>query len=114
MDGFHALVAAGVTPDIFLYVRSGDDFDIRARMFAPLDGVAEDPATGSANCALAGLLHQYSEVFAGSLRLRVAQGVEMGRPSVLEARSEKSEGKVVSTHVGGSSVLVGEGFLEIA
>src|SRR6185295_13647978 len=50
-DGLDALVAAGVTPDVFLYTRSSDEFDFRARMFAPLDGVPEDPATGSANCA---------------------------------------------------------------
>jgi trans-2,3-dihydro-3-hydroxyanthranilate isomerase len=113
MDGLDSLVAAGVTPDVLLYVHSEDDFDIRARMFAPLDGVPEDPATGSANCALAGLLGHYSEVASGSFHWRIAQGVEMGRSSVLEARSEKSEGTVVATWIGGASVLVGEGFIEI-
>ena len=113
MDGLDALLAAGVIPDVFLYVRSGDDFDIRARMFAPLDGVPEDPATGSANCALAGLLSYYDEAATGSFRWRIAQGVEMGRPSVLEARCEKSDGAVTATWVGGSSVLVAEGFIEV-
>ncbi len=46
--GVDALVAEGVTPDIHLYTLSGDEFDMRARMFAPLDGVPEDPATGLA------------------------------------------------------------------
>ena len=82
-------------------------------MFAPLDGVPEDPATGSANCALAGLLSYYDEAATGSFRWRIAQGVEMGRPSVLEARSEKSDGAVTATWVGGSSVLVAEGFIEV-
>ncbi len=112
MDGFDALVVAGVTPDILLYIHSEDEFDIRARMFAPIDGVPEDPATGSANCALAGLLGHCSEVASGSFHWRIAQGVEMGRPSVLEARSEKSHGTVVATWIGGASVLVGKGFIE--
>ena len=114
MDGLDAVVAAGVTPpDVFLYTYSEDEFDVRARMFAPLSGVLEDPATGSANCTLAGLLAHYSEMDSGSLKWRIAQGVEMGRPSVLEARSEKDQGTVVATWVGGTSVLVGEGFIEI-
>ena len=88
--------ALGVTPDIHLYVQSADDFDVRARMFAPMDGVPEDPATGSANCALARLLAHYSEKANGHFRFRIAQGVEMGRPSVLEARAEKRDGVVVA------------------
>jgi len=112
-DGLDALVAAGVTPDVFLYTRSSDEFDFRARMFAPLDGVPEDPATGSANCALAGLLSHYHDAATGSFHWRIAQGVEMGRPSVLDASAEKREGIVVETRVGGASVLVSEGFIEV-
>jgi trans-2,3-dihydro-3-hydroxyanthranilate isomerase len=113
MNGMDALKAEGVMPDIHLYVRSADDFDIRARMFAPLDGVPEDPATGSANCALAGLLAHYDKAAEGDFRWRIAQGVEMGRPSLLEARSEKRGGTVTSTWVGGSCVLVSEGWIEV-
>ena len=113
MDGVHALVAEGVTPDVHLYTHSADEFDIRARMFAPLDGVPEDPATGSANCALAALLSHYDQATSGTFRWRVAQGVEMGRPSVLEARTEKREGVVVDAWIGGASVLVSEGFIEL-
>ncbi len=58
-SGFEQIAALGIMPDIHLYVRSQDEFDIRARMFAPHDGVPEDPATGSANCALAGLLGHF-------------------------------------------------------
>ena len=63
-------------------------------MFAPYDGVPEDPATGSANCALAALLTGSGQA-SGVFTYRIAQGVEMGRPSVLEARSEKRDGEVV-------------------
>ena len=111
MDGIDAVAAEGVTPDIHLYTRSADEFDIRARMFAPVDGVPEDPATGSANCALAALLTHH-ESQDGSFRWRIAQGVEMGRPSVLDARTERRGGEVVGAWIGGSSVLVSEGWIE--
>jgi trans-2,3-dihydro-3-hydroxyanthranilate isomerase len=113
LDGINALVSQGVTPDVHLYTRSADEFDIRARMFAPLDGVPEDPATGSANCALAGLLSHYDDASDGRFSWRIAQGVEMGRPSLLEARAEKREGRVVGTWIGGASMLVSEGVIEV-
>ena len=112
-DGLEAIAAQGVTPDIHLYVRSGDAFDIRARMFAPMDGVPEDPATGSANCALAALLSHYSDRSSGDFQFRIAQGVEMGRPSVLEARAAKRDGVVVGAWIGGGCVGFAEGFIEI-
>jgi trans-2,3-dihydro-3-hydroxyanthranilate isomerase len=82
-------------------------------MFAPLSGVPEDPATGSATCALAGLLAHYSAERDGSFTWRIAQGVEMGRPSTLIARAAKKAGVVEKTWVGGASVLVSEGVLHL-
>jgi trans-2,3-dihydro-3-hydroxyanthranilate isomerase len=82
-------------------------------MFAPFDGVPEDPATGSANCALAGLLRYYGDAADGTDSWRIAQGVEMGRPSVLDAQADKRGGVVVGTRVGGASVLVSEGSIEV-
>jgi trans-2,3-dihydro-3-hydroxyanthranilate isomerase len=111
--GLDAIKALGAIPDLHLYVRSGDEFDLRARMFAPYDGVPEDPATGSANCALAALLTTHRPEPSGTFTLRIAQGVEMGRPSVLEARVEKRDGTVVATRIGGASVLVSEGTIEV-
>src|SRR5436190_21408986 len=113
MSGFDALRDFGVDPQLHLYTRISDDFDIRARMFAPLSGVPEDPATGSASCALAGLLAHYKEKRGGSFTWRIAQGVEMGRASVLMARAEKKENVVTATWVGGAAVLVSEGTLYV-
>ena len=114
LAGFEGLVAAGVDPpDVHLYVRTSDGFDLRARMFSPLDGIPEDPATGSANCALVGLLSHLDPAASGSFRWRIAQGVEMGRPSVLEARAEKRDGAVVTVRIGGECVPVGEGLIEV-
>jgi trans-2,3-dihydro-3-hydroxyanthranilate isomerase len=113
MSGFDSLVAQDVMPDVYLYAHANDGFDIRARMFAPLSGVPEDPATGSANCALAGLLAHYNPQPNGSFTWRIAQGVEMGRPSTLIARAEKKDGVVQTTRIGGASVLVSEGFIYV-
>jgi trans-2,3-dihydro-3-hydroxyanthranilate isomerase len=111
MSGFEALAAQDVMPDIYLYTQGTDGFDIRARMFAPLSGVPEDPATGSANCTLAGLLAHYSQQPNGNFSWRIAQGVEMGRPSTLIARAEKKDGVVQTTRIGGATVLVSEGVI---
>lgn len=110
--GLEAIQAQGITPDVHLYIHSGDEFDIRARMFAPFDGVPEDPATGSANCALAELLTTHKSEQDGSFQWRIAQGVELGRPSILAARTEKRNGEVVGTWIGGDCVLVSEGWIE--
>jgi trans-2,3-dihydro-3-hydroxyanthranilate isomerase len=119
ISGFDALADADLKPSMHLYARvsesepDGHRFDIRARMFAPLSGVPEDPATGSASCALAGLLAHYKEKPNGSFAWRIAQGVEMGRPSTLLARAEKADGTVQATWVGGSCVMVSEGFIQV-
>jgi trans-2,3-dihydro-3-hydroxyanthranilate isomerase len=112
--GAERLLADGAeVPDVLVYVRSGDDFDLRARMFSPLDGIPEDPATGSANCTLAALLSDLDPARDGAFSYRIAQGVEMGRPSVLEARAEKRDGEVVDVWIGGESVMVAEGWIEV-
>jgi trans-2,3-dihydro-3-hydroxyanthranilate isomerase len=117
MAGFDAIKAEGVHPDILFYTRtgptSGDAFDIRARMFGPFDGVMEDPATGSANCALGALLAGYDAKRDGTIGYRIAQGVEMGRPSALFAEADKKAGNVVAARIGGDSVMVSEGQLTV-
>jgi trans-2,3-dihydro-3-hydroxyanthranilate isomerase len=118
LAGAEALLAAGAeVPDVHVYVRSdgrsGDGFDLRTRMFSPLDGIPEDPATGSANCVLAALLSHLEAERDGAFAYRIAQGFEMGRPSVLEARTEKRDGEVTGVWIGGESVMVSEGFIEV-
>lgn len=111
-SGAQELRDAGIAPDVHVYCHSNDEFDLRTRMFAPLDGVPEDPATGSANCALAALLTERDKRYATGGSWRIAQGVEMGRPSVLHARTQR-DGAVIRTCVGGYSVLVAEGHIEV-
>lgn len=99
----------GLPADIHIYTREAGDFDLQARMFAPLDGVPEDPATGSANCALIGLLAHLDTQDDGEWQWRIAQGVDMGRPSELFGRVEKTRGAVSRVCIGGYSVPVFEG-----
>jgi trans-2,3-dihydro-3-hydroxyanthranilate isomerase len=99
---------------VLLYVHDRrDGFDLQVRMFAPLYGVPEDPATGSANVALAGLLASLWPEPDLDLQLRIAQGVDMGRPSLLEAGAEKRGGKVVGLSIGGRCVPMMRGVLEV-
>ncbi|HEM46032.1 MAG TPA: PhzF family phenazine biosynthesis protein [Alphaproteobacteria bacterium] len=110
--GGEALAETGHPPDVYVYARGGDGSAIRARMFAPLDGVPEDPATGSAGCALAGLLAHLDAAESAALQWDIVQGVEMGRPSRLAARAQKLGGEVTGVWIGGASVMVAEGFIE--
>ncbi len=99
---------------IHLYVIGGSDgADIQSRMFAPLYGVPEDPATGSANVALIGLLARLRPEPDLRLEKIIAQGIEMGRPSRLEATAEKRGGRVTATAIGGACVAMMRGTLEI-
>jgi trans-2,3-dihydro-3-hydroxyanthranilate isomerase len=105
------ILKEGMRASVYLYIRTTGDVDIRARMFAPLSGVLEDPATGSASCAVVGLLAHHNGKPNGEFTYRLAQGVEMGRPSALVGRAEKKDGAVKATWVGGSCVMVSEGFI---
>jgi trans-2,3-dihydro-3-hydroxyanthranilate isomerase len=100
---------------IHLYTRDTgtDAFDLRCRMYATMGGVREDPATGSANCALAGLLASLVSESSGSFTYRIAQGIEMGRPSALFASVEKRGGTVAEVRIGGASVSVTEGLIAV-
>lgn len=109
----HELQAQGITPDIHLYTRDAGEFDLQARMFAPLDGVPEDPATGSANCALIALLAHANPDDSGEWCWRIAQGVDMGRPSELHGRVVKSGGRVTNVQIGGCCVRMFEGSFRV-
>ena len=99
---------------IMLYVQSSaNGADVQCRMFAPLFGVAEDPATGSAAVALIGLLASLEVRTDGAVEKVFAQGFEMGRPSLLHASADKAAGNVTATYVGGRCVPVMHGIVEL-
>jgi trans-2,3-dihydro-3-hydroxyanthranilate isomerase len=82
-----------------------------ARMFAPGMGVPEDPATGSAAAAFAGVLAR--RLSDGSHAITIEQGYEMGRPSLIHLTAEVAAGRLVSASVGGDAVIVTEGTIEV-
>jgi trans-2,3-dihydro-3-hydroxyanthranilate isomerase len=94
---------------LHLYARDGDR--LRARMFAPLGGIMEDPATGSANAALAALLLSVTED--AEAGYEVTQGVEISRPSLLRLTARRTADGIRAT-VGGECVpvLTGEASLD--
>jgi len=86
---------------LFLYAWDGSN--ARARMFAPLAGTWEDPATGSASATLAALTLSLSGE--DSVAFEITQGVEMGRPSLLQVAARRQDGEIRAT-VGGGCVRV--------
>ena len=98
------------TPELRdVYVIHDGGGRISARMFAPAHGIAEDPATGSAAVALSGLLARGR--LDGTHTWVIDQGVDMGRPSVLEVEADVAETLVVAARVGGQAVPVMSGTL---
>jgi len=99
---------------VHLYVAAAEQgVDVHTRMFAPLFGVPEDPATGAANVTLIGLLAHYDQRADLSLSKTIGQGFDMGRPSLLDASAEKNAGKVVATFIGGRCVPMLSGTMEV-
>jgi trans-2,3-dihydro-3-hydroxyanthranilate isomerase len=84
--------------------------DLNVRVFADLFGVPEDPATGSANGCLAGYLSHHRYFGTDKVNVRVEQGYEIRRHSLLLLKAENREGKT-RVHVGGKVILVASGKL---
>ncbi|MHC2574337.1 PhzF family phenazine biosynthesis protein [Rhizobium leguminosarum] len=111
LAGFQAAAGHQATSghdfSLFLYVRTAE---IRARMFAPLDNVPEDPATGSASAALGAYLVSLAPEADMNARITIEQGVEMGRRSVITLDVAKSGGIVSDVVISGGcvSVMCGE------
>lgn len=99
---------------VLFYVPTPDAAaDVQVRMFAPPHGVPEDPATGSAAAALVGLLASLESATDGIFTLRIAQGTEVGRPSLLLADASRDRGRLTRIRVSGDCVMVMSGELRI-
>jgi trans-2,3-dihydro-3-hydroxyanthranilate isomerase len=82
-------------------------------MFAPLDGIVEDPATGSAAAATIALLATLHPEHSADTAWRIEQGIEMGRPSLLLGRTEKQRGRLTAVRIAGRAVAVMHGVLSL-
>ncbi len=82
--------------------------NLNVRVFADYLGVPEDPATGSANGCLAGYLVEYSYFGKAQINLRVEQGYEIGRPSLLLLKAQRNQTEI-EVSVGGKVIMVAKG-----
>lgn len=114
-DLFGTTFAPPETAQAFLYTRETVDaaHDFHARMFAPTLGIAEDPATGAAAAAFAGVLMAFENVPDGNHALTIEQGFEIDRPSLIVLGLDVERGVLVEASIGGAGVIVGEGFLDL-
>jgi trans-2,3-dihydro-3-hydroxyanthranilate isomerase len=88
--------------------------NVHGRLFAPGEGIMEDPATGSAAGPLGCYLSRYGLTPGdGETRLVLEQGIEMGRPSFLHIRIRHTGDEITAVHVGGSCCYMGSGQLEL-
>jgi trans-2,3-dihydro-3-hydroxyanthranilate isomerase len=114
MDVFLAHLSRDEVTGIHLYVEDAQGgADFQSRMFAPLHGVFEDPATGSANVALIGLLAHLRRETSLRLEADIGQGIDLGRPSLLRAVAEKVDGVVTGTFIGGGCKPVMSGWINL-
>jgi trans-2,3-dihydro-3-hydroxyanthranilate isomerase len=102
------LAALARLPVVGVVCFAGEGARWKVRMFAPADGVPEDPATGSAAGPLAVHLARHGRI-AFADEIRIEQGVEIGRPSELYALAEGSPERIERVEVGGAAVVVARG-----
>jgi trans-2,3-dihydro-3-hydroxyanthranilate isomerase len=106
----------GVPPQVFVFAREveHEGSTVHSRMFAPNFGITEDPATGAASGPLGCYLVRYGLVaYNTSAEIVSEQGIEMGRPSFIRIRIERSGDEFTAVRVGGQCHFMGEGFIEI-
>lgn len=100
---------------VFLYTRetASPENMVHARMFAPRFGIPEDPATGSAAAAFAGVAQEFEAPEDGVHTITIEQGFEMGRPSLIDLTMDIAAGKLIAGEIGGSSVIVSQGTIDV-
>ncbi|NEU13323.1 PhzF family phenazine biosynthesis protein [Methylobacterium sp. BTF04] len=110
-----AFGALGEPAPLYLYAHEPTGLGRRyqARMFAPHLGVPEDPATGSAAAAFAGVMMQFEPMGDGEHDIVIRQGIAMGRPSEILLQVCVASGALRSVEVGGAAIVVSEGTLRV-
>ena len=111
-DKYFALVKDAWAKGILIFcpeARRPEDH-MSARVFADYYSIPEDPATGSANGCLAGYIVRHRYFGRPGCDIRVEQGYEVGRPSLLRLRAKEMDGRI-NISVGGKAVTVARGEL---
>ncbi|MBX9932220.1 MAG: PhzF family phenazine biosynthesis protein [Methylobacterium sp.] len=109
------LAALGEASALYLYCVDPEGIGHRylTRMFAPHLGVPEDPATGSAAAAFAGVMMEFEALGEGTHDVAITQGVAMGRPSDIGLQIGIESGALRAVEISGSAVIVSEGTLRV-
>jgi len=99
------------SPLIYMFVANeSGEFSARSRMFAPQDGVPEDPATGSAAAPFGAYAATYKLIDpAPKTSFLIQQGIEMGRPSEIRVEVARKDSGAFAIRIGGRCAIVGEG-----
>jgi trans-2,3-dihydro-3-hydroxyanthranilate isomerase len=100
---------------VFLYTEGGErpGTNFRARMFASGFGIREDPATGSAAAAFAGVLMRFEPPGGGDTAYAIEQGFEIGRPSLITLGLDVRDGALIGASIGGAAVIVSQGSINV-
>jgi len=112
MADFETAFGGFVPPFVVCRQTAEKGHDFHARMFSPGAGIPEDPATGSAAASFAGYLAAHGGYADGEHKVRIEQGYEMGRPSLIELTLRIASGKLTGASIGGGAVVVSEGAIE--
>lgn len=102
-------------PQLYLFTKETvlSDSNFHARMFAPSLGITEDPATGSAAAALAGVISECFEKNDGNFTYVIEQGFEMNRPSIIEMSFTQKNQKIESVKIKGNAVIFSKGTINV-
>ena len=112
LDAVRRATPRGLAEAAFIFTTETTDpsSTVHGRMYAPWQGIAEDPATGSACGPLGAYLVRHG--MSDGARIVVEQGYEMGRPSLLYVRIGGAADRITSVHVGGRCAPAGGGWID--
>lgn len=115
LDIWEQTLQGTATPHLFAFTPEVQmpGSTVHSRMFAPAMGIPEDPATGAASGPLGCYLVKHGLVSGSPALIVSEQGIEMGRPSFVHIQIDHSDGAFSRVRVGGQSVYIGEGVIEI-
>ena len=113
LSAWEAAFGDGDHNHAFLYCRDHRNHraTFRARMFAPSMSIGEDPATGSAAAAFSGVIMNFDKPTDGTHYIRIEQGFEMGRPSLIDLEIDVEANALDAVRIGGQAVIVARGEL---
>jgi trans-2,3-dihydro-3-hydroxyanthranilate isomerase len=109
LEALRSLISGGASSIPLAFSPGGQEGqDFSVRVFPVLEGISEDPATGSGNGCLAAYLVKNSYGGSPSVESRVGQGYEIGRPSTLYLKAGRTDGEII-VNVGGRISEVASG-----